>query len=209
MSVRIEESEERRDCVDELLMERYALAKERVCEIKEEQVVQQPYLDFFQKTAVFLEKNIEIMDEVVFLGTQKAPRKVSEPTDLSLEEWKALNRELYQDILPENYENSYGNPVYACEKLGEFGRDLTFLYAELRGAVAYSHEKKLWDMTVLLELFLEVYGSLCPGGASYRAGNKGNPLLLCERLLSGYGGRAYQGKRGSGSGFCNKDCYGC
>lgn len=145
--------------MDELLMERYALAKERVCEIKEEQVVQQPYLDFFQKTAVFLEKNIEIMDEVVFLGTQKAPRKVSEPTDLSLEEWKALNRELYQDILPENYENSYGNPVYACEKLGEFGRDLTFLYAELRGAVAYSHEKKLWDMTVLLELFLEVYGA--------------------------------------------------
>ena len=48
-------------------MERYALAKERVCEIKEEKAVQMPYLDFFQKTAAFLEKNVEIMDGVVFL----------------------------------------------------------------------------------------------------------------------------------------------
>lgn len=52
--------------MDELLMERYALAKERVCEIKEEKAVQMPYLDFFQKTAAFLEKNVEIMDGVVF-----------------------------------------------------------------------------------------------------------------------------------------------
>ena len=42
-------------------MERYALAKERVCEIKEEKAVQMPYLDFFQKTAAFLEKNVEII----------------------------------------------------------------------------------------------------------------------------------------------------
>ena len=27
-----------------------------------------PYLDFFQKTAALLEKNVEIMDGVVFLG---------------------------------------------------------------------------------------------------------------------------------------------
>mgnify|MGYP000675180022 CR=1 FL=1 len=43
--------------MDELLIERYALAKERVCEIKGEKAVQMPYLDFFQKTAAFLEKN--------------------------------------------------------------------------------------------------------------------------------------------------------
>ena len=46
--------------MDELLMERYALAKERVCEIKEEKAVQMPYLDFFQKTAAFLEKNLQM-----------------------------------------------------------------------------------------------------------------------------------------------------
>ena len=39
--------------MDELLMERYALAKERVCEIKEEKAVQMPYLDFSRKTSCF------------------------------------------------------------------------------------------------------------------------------------------------------------
>ena len=40
--------------MDELLIERYALAKERVSEIVEEKAVQTPYLGFFQKTAVLL-----------------------------------------------------------------------------------------------------------------------------------------------------------
>ena len=102
--------------MDELLMERYALAKERVCEIKEEKAVQMPYLDFFQKTAAFLEKNVEIMDGVVFLGEAREPKKLADAADLSIDEWKELNRDLYADILPENYRNSYGNPVYACEK---------------------------------------------------------------------------------------------
>lgn len=143
--------------MDELLMERYALAKERVSEIKEEKAVPEPYLDFFQKTAAFLTKNIEVMDGVVLPGEKEEPRKLTGAADLSMDEWKKLNQDLYEDILPENYGTSYGNPVYACEKLGEYGKDFSFLYAELRGAVTYAYEKRLWDMTVLLELFLEVY----------------------------------------------------
>ena len=145
--------------MDELLMERYTLAKERVCEIKDETAVQQPYLDFFRKTAVFLEKNIEILDGVVFVGDGREPHKLTCAGDLSMEQWKALNDELYADILPDNYETSYGNPAYACERLNEYGKNFSFLYAELRGAVIYAFEKRLWDMTVLLELFLEVYGA--------------------------------------------------
>ncbi len=143
--------------MDELLMERYALAKERVSEIKEEKAVPEPYLDFFQKTAAFLTKNIEVMDGVVLPGAKEKPRKLTGAADLSMDEWKKLNQDLYEDILPENYGTSYGNPVYACEKLGEYGKEFSFLYAELRGAVTYAYEKRLWDMTVLLELFLEVY----------------------------------------------------
>ena len=143
--------------MDELLMERYALAKERVSEIKEEKAVPEPYLDFFQKTAAFLTKNIEVMDGVVLPGEKEEPRKLTGAADLSMDEWKKLNQDLYEDILPENYGTSYGNPVYACEKLGEYGKEFSFLYAELRGAVTYAYEKRLWDMTVLLELFLEVY----------------------------------------------------
>ena len=143
--------------MDELLMERYALAKERVSEIKEEKAVPEPYLDFFQKTAAFLTKNVEVMDGVVLPGAKEKPRKLTGAADLSMDEWKKLNQDLYEDILPENYGTSYGNPVYACEKLGEYGKEFSFLYAELRGAVTYAYEKRLWDMTVLLELFLEVY----------------------------------------------------
>lgn len=138
-------------------MERYALAKERVSEIKEEKAVSEPYLDFFQKTAAFLTKNVEVMDGVVLLGEKEEPRKLTGAADLSMDEWKKLNQDLYEDILPENYGTSYGNPVYACEKLGEYGKEFSFLYAELRGAVIYAYERRLWDMTVLLELFLEVY----------------------------------------------------
>ena len=32
-------------------------------------------------------------------------------------------------------------------------------YGELRGAVVYAFENRIWDMTVTLELFLEVYSA--------------------------------------------------
>lgn len=131
--------------MDEWMMERYTLAKERTAEIVTEESVKEPYRDFFQKTAAFLEKTTEIMD--------------SDVKQASMEELKNWNAELYKDILPENYGTCYGNPAYAVEKLGEYGQVFTFLYGELRGNAAYAFEKKLGDMTMCLELFLEVYSA--------------------------------------------------
>ena len=127
------------------MMERYLLAKERVIEITQEEVLPAPYLDFFKKTAMFLKKTIDVMD--------------AEECELSLDELQKQNYELYQDILPENYDCSYGNPEYAEKMLGEYGKVFTFLYAELFGTICYAYEKELWDLTVALELFLEVYGA--------------------------------------------------
>ena len=77
---------------------------------------------------------------------------------MPLEELRELNRSLYGDILPENYENSYGNPAYACKVLGEtYGVLLSSLYGELRGMIVYAYEDRLWDFLVCLELFLQVY----------------------------------------------------
>ena len=151
--------------MDELLVERYTLASERVREVMDEKLVPEPYQDFFRKTAAFLSQTVQVMN-----GSGK---------DLSMEEWKNLNHQLYEDILPENYKTSYGNPVYACEKLGEYGKDLTFLYAELRGAVVFAHEKRMWDMTVLLELFLEVYGAFSQEELPTEAELKG---ILCSYI---------------------------
>ena len=43
--------------------------------------------------------------------------------------------------------------------LGEYGKVFTFLYTELHGTIAYAFEKKAWDLTVVLELFLEIYSA--------------------------------------------------
>lgn len=166
--------------MDELLMERYALAKERVCEIKEEKAVQMPYLDFFQKTAAFLEKNVEIMDGVVFLGETREPRKLADAADLSIDEWKELNRDLYADILPENYKNSYGNPVYACEKLGEYGKDFSFLYAELRGIVVYAFENEAVGHNCASGAVSGSLWRFCSGRDSYRRRIEGDFKFLCK-----------------------------
>ena len=78
--------------------------------------------------------------------------------ELSLEELQQRNRELYQDILPENYDTSYANPAYAAEKLGnEFGRYLCALYGELREILVYVFEKRLFFLVTGLELFIEIY----------------------------------------------------
>lgn len=132
--------------MDEWVMERYKLAKERIVQIPEENIVKMPYQGFFIKEAEFLQKVISVMDE-------------NQEQDKTLEELQAQNYELYQDVLPQNYEKSYGNPVYAQKMLGEYGRAFTFLYTELHGTIGYAFEKKVWDITVGLELFLEMYSA--------------------------------------------------
>ncbi len=81
----------------------------------------------------------------------------------SLEELKERNYKLYEDILPENYGSSYGNPAFAIRQLGEdFGGLCSFLYAELRSLIVFAYEKQKEDIVIRMELFLEIYGSfLC------------------------------------------------
>ena len=77
---------------------------------------------------------------------------------LELEELKEWNHRLYQDILPDRYEASYGNPSYAVNRCGkDYGLALSFLYAELRGAIAYTFEQKTEYLDILFELLVEVY----------------------------------------------------
>ena len=134
--------------MDELAKERYDLAVERIREIREEKTVADPYLDFFTKTAGFLEEMICLRNRV----------ETGEMKKLSLEELRLENIGYYQDILPENYPTSYSSPDYAAKILGEdLGVLLSFLYTELRGMIVYAWEQKEWDFLVGLELFLQVY----------------------------------------------------
>ena len=128
--------------------ERHALSLERIRRIAVEESVTDPFRDYFQKTAVFL-LEIESVREKVASGEWET---------LSLEEMREINRRLYSDILPEYYEKSYADPTYAVRVLGEsYGQILSFLYAELRGGIACAYEARLDYLTILQELFIEIY----------------------------------------------------
>ncbi len=133
---------------DELMLERFMLMKERILEIQEEELVKAPYRDFFRRTAAFITQMLQVYDklEAGWLDTA------------SLEELEANNQAMYQDILPQNYEKSYGNPSYAQAMLGEeMGQLLSFLYTEIRGMIVFVYENRLFDMTVAMELFIQIY----------------------------------------------------
>lgn len=135
--------------MNEILEERWQLARERILEIPTETQVPEPYRDYFIRTARFLRQVFGILDI----------RKSGQWDALTLKERREWNQVLYEDILPQNYQNSYGNPRYAKTMLGkDFGKALSVLYSQIRGSIVFAFEDRLWDLTVLGELFLEIYG---------------------------------------------------
>ncbi|RKJ48033.1 leucyl aminopeptidase [bacterium 1XD42-54] len=130
------------------LKERYHLAMERIHGICTEETVSAPFCIYFKKTAQFL----LLMEEV------KNAIENGETELYTLQQWQELNVSLYFDILPGQYDTSYGNPAYAAAVLGKtYGKLLSFLYAELRGLIVYVFEQRLEEIVILLELFIEVY----------------------------------------------------
>lgn len=132
-----------------MLAERWELASGRIAEIAGEDGDGAAWDEFFRQTAKFLMLAVDT-------GREWA--------DLGMDEKKRRNRLLYEDILPSQYENSFGNPGYAAERMGAYGKYLSFLYGELRGMVAYALEGRLWDMVVCSELFLEAHSAFSRGG---------------------------------------------
>lgn len=131
------------------IKERYELVTERIEAIVTEENVKEPYLDYFKKTAGFLQK---LNQTFTFAREGKLKEE-------SLEALKKRNEFFYQDIFEENYESSYANPAYAVEVFGEeFGGILSFLYAELRGCIGFAYEQRMQALTIFFEFFVEIYG---------------------------------------------------
>lgn len=155
----------------EVLEERYRLAIERIRGIAEETCGRKEFKDYFNRTAAFL---LLLEDTKSFLeqdGLRKAP----------LDELQKRNYELYADVLPANYEGSYGNPAYAVKQLGdEYGRLLGCLYCRLRRLIAAVYEGRLEDLVVGTELFLEIYTAFTYAAAEHpqaaeASGTEGEP----------------------------------
>lgn len=74
-----------------MLYERFELAVNRIKEISDNQYIEDVFKDYFCKTANM------ILDII------------------NAKEYPEYNRKLYEDVLPKNYDNSYGNPSFCTE----------------------------------------------------------------------------------------------
>ena len=137
----------------EILQERLELALLRIREIPGEDFQGAellPWKEYFTTVAKFL---LLIEDTRQFLEQGKQ-------ATATLEELQQRNRALYEDILPENYENSFANPAYAVKMLGEeFGVLVSFLYTEMRSLIGFTYEGRLDELVIRMELFSEVYAA--------------------------------------------------
>lgn len=140
--------------IDELIMERFTLCMDRIRDIAVEDTLKAPLCSYFREGALFLLKLEEVL---------KA-QSYGEYEQKSLAELEMLNHELYADVLPENYNESFGNPDYITHVFeknglpGEYAKYLCFMYAEVRGMVPYAFEERYDIVTIFAELFVEVYG---------------------------------------------------
>ena len=164
---------------NEDIAERLELYKERLKLIRGEKAVKEPFAEFFEKEADFLSYIVELHDEL----------KTEDKEKVSIASLRERNIKLYEELFPENYGKCFGNPDYACEKAGgEYGVLFSALYAELRGAIVYIYEDRLWDLTVGIELFLEIYSAFSdeeiPSAAAFKDMIASYNYDYCARFMS-------------------------
>lgn len=152
---------------DAALQERKELAIARISEIKEEDSsVWREQLGRLYTQADALKAYFDCVADFILyvydIETLLSTPGEAEPT---LSQLQMINHALYEDILPEHYAESFANPSYATEQLGEaYGKLLCMLYAEIRSLIPYAYEHQTLAFTSLLELFLEIYGLFYTSG---------------------------------------------
>ena len=143
---------------NEAVLERYELSMERIESICTEEMKEKNFEEYFQKTAKFICHIQNLLEKIEKDWLKTATE----------EELRAENQILYEDILPENYDTSFGNPDYAEAKLGsDFGKLFSFVYAEIRGMIVYAFEERKAEITILCELFIQLYTCMCDEFYSY------------------------------------------
>lgn len=136
------------------MLERYELSTGRIKEIITEENKLNPMIStYFSDVAAFICRLAEVCDL----------KQKNELCKLELAEAKAINYELYKDILPEAYARSYGNPGYLVNVICDLGMDklvgqcLCFLYSQIRALIPYAYEADYEMLTVYFEHFIEIY----------------------------------------------------
>ncbi len=148
------------------LQERKELAITRISEIKEDSSMWNGQLAKIYTQSEKLKAYFDVVaDFILYVYDVEALISEPEAVQLSSSELQDMNHCLYEDILPEHYAESFANPSYAVENLGEeYGKILSMLYAEVRSLIPYAYEHQTLCFVSLLELFLEVYGMFYASG---------------------------------------------
>lgn len=157
---------------NDAVRERYELSMERIRAMESEEM-QLPYGSYFKMVSAFIGQIEELVRGRFQRKDSRTPEEPyaegdgartleelrAEGDDVrTLEELQAENYALYRDILPEHYGESYANPDYAVETLGDgYGQLLACLYTEIRADIVYAFEMRLVHITIRNELYLEIY----------------------------------------------------
>lgn len=130
------------------IKERYELCIERIREIVNVQEVPEKYQEYFKKEAEFILQVAQVAKLV----------EAGEYQNLSLSQLEEWNDRLYQKILPSFYETSYVNPAFAVKCFGlREGRFFCVLSDTLMDLISNAMKQKIYFLTILMELFLEIY----------------------------------------------------
>lgn len=128
--------------------ERAELCEERLEMMKTEQTVPEEYRDFFRVQA----------EKVLRIFQYEKEAEDGSFYAQSPAECQARFDELYRDMLPGSYSESYANPKYAVKKFGKrYGRLLTYLAAKLNAQIFYAAEGNLLFVVMAAELLIEIY----------------------------------------------------
>ena len=127
--------------------ERHILAVDRLRGLVAEETVAAQYLHYFQDVAIFL------------LELENVRRKIDSGAweHYSIEEMRSINEILYSDIVGGHYKTA--GPIRHMRRGSSElrGRLLSMLYAEMRSGLPYAFENRVDYLTILYELFIEVY----------------------------------------------------
>ena len=136
--------------INEEYWERLELMRERLEEIRREHAgsIGERYQDYFVQMADLL-LNLYSVSQAAMEGKLSTMRE---------KDGIRLNRRLFLDVQEPDYENSYANPSYAAEQLGEeYGPVLSVVDAKIHGIYPYCMEGDIRFLCIYAELLVELF----------------------------------------------------
>ncbi|MCH5272619.1 MAG: aminopeptidase [Lachnospiraceae bacterium] len=132
----------------EEIEERQTLCTERLTSMLTEQTVPEAYLPYFKAQA---EKLLTIFSYAEKTDTGAL-------SGYSMEQYRALFDELYAEMLPDGYAESFSNPVYTVKLFDKkYGRLFSYLAAKINSQIFYAAEGNRLAVVMAAELFIEIY----------------------------------------------------